>query len=152
VLCITVPPLREHAEDIPLLVACFLAQLGFNKRFDEDAMAALMGYPWQGNVRELKNVVERACIMSPRDIVAAEDIGFLRLGAANAPAAIAEKAAMAAVEEEPTATLEEVERRHIIRVLQHVGGQKGRAAEVLGINAKTLYNKIKAYGITSKYE
>jgi two-component system response regulator HydG len=112
-----------------------------------------MGYPWQGNVRELKNVVERACIMSPRDIVAAEDIGFLRLGAVgSAPVATAEKAAMAAVEEEPTVSLEEVERRHIIRVLQHVGGQKGRAAEVLGINAKTLYNKIKAYGITSKYE
>jgi two-component system, NtrC family, response regulator AtoC len=153
VLSITVPPLREHPEDIPLLVESFLAQLGFNKRFDESAMASLMGYPWQGNVRELRNVVERACIMSPREIVAAEDIGFLRLGTVgNAPAATAEKAAMAAVAEEPTVSLEEVERRHIIRVLQHVGGQKGRAAEVLGINAKTLYNKIKAYGITSKYE
>jgi DNA-binding NtrC family response regulator len=149
VLSVSVPPLREHAEDIPLLVENFLEQLGFHKRFDQGALQVLGSYHWPGNVRELKNVVERACIMSPRDTITADDIAFLRL---NAPSSSGPTAPEDAAEEGGVpVSLQEVERRHIVRVLEYVGGHKGRAAELLRINPKTLYNKIRAYGIRHAY-
>jgi len=159
VLSVNVPPLREHREDIPALVESFLGQLGFHKTVSRDALDVLQDYEWPGNVRELRNVVERACIMSPGEQVSAGDIAFLRpVGtAANQDAegiqfhtreSLALLAAPAAA---PTVSLADVERVHIVRVLEHVQGHKARAAQLLGISAKTLYNKIKVYGIKRSF-
>ncbi|MBD3241434.1 MAG: response regulator [Chitinivibrionales bacterium] len=154
VLSLTVPPLRDHPGDIPALVNNFLAQLGFNKRFDDGALALLSSYPWPGNARELKNVVERACIMSSSATITAADIGFLRNTPNGRPTAVPEPApgSDAGTAPTPTMSLQEVEREHIVRVLGYVKGHKTRAAELLGVRPKTLYNKIKVYGIKQSFE
>jgi DNA-binding NtrC family response regulator len=149
VLSITVPPLRDHKEDIALLVENVVKAQGFQYRFAPDSMAALKSYDWPGNVRELRNVVERTCILCPgRDITAA-DMSFLKVKAMRE-----EKAADAAPQAPDTliAPLSEIERRHIVNVLKHVRGHKGKAAKILEINPKTLYRKIREYKIVSVYE
>ena len=82
VLSVVVPPLKDHVEDIPLLVRHFIAMQGFHKEFDPEALEILKGYTWRGNVRELRNVVERTCILSPGKMVTAADLSFLRPAAA----------------------------------------------------------------------
>lgn len=123
VISIVVPPLRERAEDIPALAQAF----AHPKKLSEASLARLSKYPWPGNVRELRNVVERACLLSSKDVVEVT----LPADAALPPAALR--------------PLHEVEREHIAAVLKAVGGNKSRAAEVLGIDRVTLYNKIEKY-------
>jgi DNA-binding NtrC family response regulator len=151
VLTVVVPPLKDRTGDIPLLVRYFIETQGFQKEFDQGALDLLLSYDWKGNVRELRNVVERTCILTPGRHVTAADLSFLQvtpLSSVQAPlAGTAEKNDG----EQAPLSLQEMERRHILRVLKMVKGQKGKAAKILEINPKTLYLKMKAYNIVSFY-
>ncbi len=139
VIVIEVPPLRERVEDIPLLVEHFAQQVAPPGRapvkLTAEAMALLTRYPWPGNVRELRNVVERLSVLSPDGEVTAAEVA-LHLPSAGS----------AEVVDLGLLSLEEVERRHILKVLQRCGGNRTRAARILGVDPKTLYNKLKAFG------
>ncbi len=131
---IEVPPLRSRKEDIPLLAERFASRFSqsMSKRIERttpEAMRLLEDYDWPGNVRELENAVERAVVMARGPELGAEDF-TLRLKA-DAPA---------------PRTLKEVERAHILRVLEECGGNQTRAAHVLGIDRVTLYTRLKKYG------
>jgi transcriptional regulator with GAF, ATPase, and Fis domain len=134
---VVVPPLRERPEDIPLLVRAVVAEVGrkMGKRIDgidESSLTALQRYAWPGNVRELRNVVERAIILSGE--------GTLRI---EPPLPRAKAAAVSLM-------LEDVERSHIVRVLEQAGwrvrGTEG-AASVLGLLPSTLEARMKKLGI-----
>ena len=132
-LTITIPPLSERREDIPLLIEhCIRATPGFrNKKFSAKALQVLSEYAWPGNVRELQNVVQRAMLLSHSDVIDWTELPQdLNQGY------------------EPKGTrLEDLERNHILKVLKEAGGQRGKAAEILGIDPKTLYRKLQAYGV-----
>jgi transcriptional regulator with GAF, ATPase, and Fis domain len=140
---IRLPPLRERAEDIPMLVWQFVRELGQSmgrpvERIDEDTMRALQAYPWPGNIRELRNVVERAMILC-RDAV-------LRVSLPDVPAAVPQAVDAGRSEE----TLAVAERRNIEAALQKCGwrvrGANG-AAERLGLKPTTLESRMKKLGI-----
>jgi two-component system, NtrC family, response regulator AtoC len=150
VVSLHVPPLNEHAEDIPLLVESFIGLQSMNKRFDENAMNMLMKYDWPGNIRELKNVVERACILSNDLVIRPGDISFLKVRR-KAPTA---EQKVQEVDDQPKKkvfSMSDLEREHIIQVLKHVGGHKGKAAKLMEINPKTLYRKMKQYHIVKEF-
>lgn len=138
-ISITLPPLRDRVVDIPLLARHFLGMFGGPgaPALSPDALAALEHYAWPGNVRELRNVMERAVLLASDGMVRAVD---LPLGGAL-PAVSAARAA------DPLASLEQLERQHVEAVLRHVNWHQGRAAEILGISPKTLYRKIREYGL-----
>jgi two-component system response regulator AtoC len=151
VLTVVVPPLKDRVDDIPLLVRFFIATQGFQKEFDQGALDILMSYDWKGNVRELRNVVERTCILTPGRTVTTADLSFLHVSRHNEPLprdASPEKAD----DGQSSYSLSEMERQHILRVLKLVKGHKGKAAKILEINPKTLYLKMKSYNIISSYE
>lgn len=136
-LTINVPPLRERTEDIPLLVVHFIKNSPAfrHKRFSPEAMDALVRYPWPGNVRELQNVVHRALLLSGNTFIEREDLPEEMIGGRKA--AVGDR-------------IEDVERAHILSVLKRAGGQRGKAAEILGIDPKTLYRKLRGYGIADE--
>jgi two-component system, NtrC family, response regulator AtoC len=141
VIAITLPPLRERPEDIPLLVQHFLDRLSkdLSRRLDgvsPEAMAALVAHAWPGNVRELRNVLERGAVVAKGNIIQLADLGLPAPDPTRAPA--------------PTGDplpLEEVEKRHVADVLSWAGGNVTHAARVLGIDRMTLYNKMKRWGL-----
>ncbi|NLE01568.1 MAG: sigma-54-dependent Fis family transcriptional regulator [Fibrobacter sp.] len=149
VLTVNVPSLKNRIDDIPLLVKNFIAIQGFNKEFDKSAMDLLKSYEWKGNVRELKNVIERTCILVPHKVIGADDLSFLKTVKKTE-----EQAAVSVPQltDSNVMSLKEMERKHIINVLGLVKGQKGKAAKLLEINPKTLYMKMKAYNITTTFE
>ena len=133
-LTLSIPPLRERREDIPLLVN---HQIKNNpafkyKRFSEGALKILSEYPWPGNVRELQNVVHRTILLSRNDVIEPYDL----------------PADLVADLKGSGNCLEDVEKSHILKVLKEVGGQKGKAAEILGVDPKTLYRKLLSYGVS----
>jgi transcriptional regulator with GAF, ATPase, and Fis domain len=141
---IPVPPLRDRPSDIPLLVAHFLApfvRAGRAVRFDAQAMERLAAYHWPGNIRELRNVVERLQILHEGLAVRAADLPpeFAR------PAAPAR--ADSGPEEEGLVPLSTVERRHVERVLHATGWNKARAARLLEVDVKTLNKKIRDFAL-----
>jgi DNA-binding NtrC family response regulator len=144
VITLHLPPLRERPGDIPLLAEHFLKGLaerngGEPLRLSEAAMERLQRYDWPGNVRELENALERAAVLTRgREI----DVDAL-------PARIVEPPPPALVADRPPVnpTLDLIERAYILWVLQAEGGNKARAAEVLGIDPSTLYRKLNRYGI-----
>ncbi|MGB5651330.1 MAG: sigma 54-interacting transcriptional regulator [Sedimenticolaceae bacterium] len=151
---LTVPPLRDRREDIPLLVAKFLSDqarsLGRTfSRVSEDGMGLLMAYHWPGNIRELQNVIERAAILA-RDKVVPIAPHLVNSGinvALEPPAAVTDRK-----EEEPDklVPLAENEARYIRRVLDHTGwaiAGKGGAAEILDLPASTLRSRMKKLGV-----
>jgi len=136
VIPVHLPPLRERLEDLPLLVEHFLEQLGaeMNRRVDEvstEAMTLLMSHTWPGNVRELRNVLERAVVVAAGRVIEAPDLGLRR--------------SPSDVEAGAHASLDDVEKHHIARVLQDSGGNISQAARTLGIDRATLYNKMRKY-------
>ena len=145
VITLHLPPLRERADDVPLLVEHFLKRYngsrGREMRPSPEMMEALQGYDWPGNVRELENALERAAVMSPGEEIQPQAL----------PVRITERAPQPLVQASlpPNPTLEIIERAYIHWVLQSEGGNKTRAAEVLGIDPSTLYRKLLRYGMES---
>ncbi len=145
VLPIQIPPLRERTQDIPLLVENFIAKFAAqnNSRVrgvTPEAMAALMAHPWPGNVRELENLVERAVVLCPNELIDKQDI----MGTAVAQAKQSFEQLFA-----DTPTLDQIEERYIKMILAKMNNQKDKAAKVLGINRRTLYRKERLYGLVS---
>ncbi len=143
VIAVHLPPLRQRAEDIPLLVDAFLARSAAQrneecKTVDDGAMDAMMAYQWPGNVRELENALERAVILSA-DIVIEADALPERVTARRAEPLVTTRIAA-------TPTLEVIERAYIQWVLTNESGNKTRAADMLGIDPSTLYRKLARYG------
>ena len=144
VISLHIPPLRERRDDIPLLAEHFLGRLRHAAGSEApalaaDAVEALRAYDWPGNVRELENALERALILARGNVIER----------AALPAIIREPGAVPLVGEPAPAnpTLEVIERAYIAWVLRAEGGNKARAAEILGIDPSTLYRKINRYGL-----
>jgi two-component system response regulator HydG len=144
VIQLHLPPLRERREDVPLLCNHFLERLAASEggrriTLSDEALELLVRYDWPGNVRELENALERAAVLSADDLIAAAALPD-RVREAPRPRLAAE-----VVHANPT--MEVVERAYILWVLESEGGNKTRAAEVLGIDPSTLYRKLIRYGI-----
>jgi DNA-binding NtrC family response regulator len=160
-IVIPVPPLRRRRGDIPMLVEHFLAtqvRPGKTLRFSGDALERLIDYGWPGNIRELRNLVERLQILHESTEVRAADLPaeFSRAAVtgastpAPAPAAAAAARAPAPPEAAPVMVpLAEVERRHVEQVLQATGWNKARAARVLEVDIKTLNKKIRDFKLSA---
>ena len=132
-LTVAVPPLRARQDDIPLLVEHIIRNTNNydlqKKRFSEKAMKKLQNYTWQGNIRELQNVINRTLLLSERDVIGPEDLPLDLLRA----------------QENNSRSLQDVERNHIAKILNEVDGKKGEAAKILGIDPKTLYRKMSSF-------
>jgi transcriptional regulator with PAS, ATPase and Fis domain len=142
VFTIELPPLRERKEDLALLIQAFIEEFNARDRrqvrtVSPDAMRMLESYDWPGNVRELHNVVERATILARGELIEAQHLP--RLGVATR---VADTPAPSGVTITPGMTVDEAERRLILATLDAAGGNKTRAAEMLGISLKTLHNKL----------
>lgn len=137
-----VPSLRDRREDIEILSDHFLAELnkteGSAKVFAADAIDILRSYSWPGNVRELRNVVQRSYIMAEDDTIDSRDLPQ-DLGSPKQDTGPYLNVAVGA-------TIADVERRLIFATLDQCGGTKEKAAEMLGISLKTLYNRLREYG------
>jgi DNA-binding NtrC family response regulator len=134
---IELPPLRSRRDDIPALVDHFVRKfsLAMNKRISRvtpAAMNLLQQQPWLGNVRELENAVERAMVVGQEPELREQDFIFKPQSVSNGS----------------SKTLEDMERAHILRVVEECGGNQSRAAEILDIDRVTLYHKLKKYGWT----
>ncbi len=144
-LLLYVPPLRVHPEDIPLYVERFLEErFDFEgsepKRMSPEALEALRAYPWPGNVRELMNVVERAAWNAPGSVIRPEHLpSHVLSGLPDAVGTAGSTLLRDAVEE--------AEKRVIRHVLRITGGNKARAAKLLGLHRATLYQKLAKYGL-----
>jgi two-component system response regulator PilR (NtrC family)/two-component system response regulator HydG len=147
VLHVAVPPLRERTADIPLLAEHFLAASGpaagssrpGARRISREALAMLTSYPWPGNVRELRNAIARAATLASTEEVRAEDL----------PPRVREvgrAATLVAGASQRRLPLRELEREYILEVLRQTAGNKSRAAEILGLDRKTLYRKLAEFG------
>ncbi len=139
VIDIDLPPLRERREDIPLLVENFIGK--FSKEFkknvsgiSEEGLKVLLNYSWPGNVRELENVIQRAIALSRKELIFPEDL----------PPSILQESGGNLMDKgvQEKYTLGRMEKEYIRRILIEVGGNKSKAAEILGLDRKTLYRKL----------
>ena len=147
VICIEVPPLRDRAEDIPVLAAHFLERFASRNRknvrgFSPQALACMLRYAWPGNVRELENAVERAVILCNGDLITERELPLVVTG--PAPVDERQPEADASLAGLP---LDAVERRAIEETLRQTGDNKSEAARQLGITRATLHNKLRKYGL-----
>ncbi|MDR1052584.1 MAG: sigma 54-interacting transcriptional regulator [Planctomycetaceae bacterium] len=148
VLEIIVPPLRKRAEDIPVLAEYFLDRYckETGRRydgFDADAMRILTGYRWPGNIRELKNVIERAVVLGNGQSIQEQDLLLSTLNTTGESGIRIDEPQDVFV----PLSLEDMERNHIIRTLEHLQWNKSLVAKQLGIERTTLDRKIKRYGL-----
>lgn len=143
---ITLPNLAARGEDLPLLERYFLEKFaadygkpiaGLTRR----AQARMAGYPWPGNVRELENVIGNACMMVEGNVIDIDDLPEILRSPNNQTST-----------DETFLSLEEVQKRHILRVLEAVGGHKARAAEILGIGRATIYQMLSRMKVESEPE
>jgi transcriptional regulator with PAS, ATPase and Fis domain len=139
VFAIEIPPLRDRREDVPLLIQRFLNEFNATNEkavrgVDQAAMQILEQYPWPGNIRELRNVIERATILTDTEFIGVRNLPplLVRRGEETLPTMTLT----------PGTTVDEAERRLILLTLDHMHNNKTRAAEVLGISLKTLHNKL----------
>jgi DNA-binding NtrC family response regulator len=147
VFTIEMPPLCQRLEDLPLLIESFLqhfAELNHKQinGVDEECLAALKSHPWPGNVRQLRNVIERASVLCRGPLISIGDL----------PAEFKSDGQKAAglFQIRLGTSLDDVERELISRTLEFAGGNKTRAADILGITAKTLYNRLERYAADTK--
>ena len=140
VINIEIPPLRERREDIQPLAEYFIKLYG--KKFfknvtslDRKARETLTGYDWPGNVRELENVIERGVILCESDAITEKDIAVAVKTSPKRKAGVP--------------PLQEIERDYILTVLKQTGGNQTKASKLLGVDRKTLYLKLKKYGIST---
>ncbi|MSR45764.1 MAG: sigma-54-dependent Fis family transcriptional regulator [Planctomycetes bacterium] len=142
VLSLELPPLRDRMDDLPMLAGHFLQSCAarFHKKIDGFSTAslrALQAHNWPGNIRELENSVEHAAILCVTPLVEVEDL----------PGELREKAVFCGAAEAAPVSLEALEKLHILKTLRECGGHRGRSAELLGINRRTLYRKLIEYGV-----
>ena len=143
---IHLPPLREHKEDIPLLAEHILrdinAKHGKNVRgIGAEVLDIFMSHTWPGNIRELRNVLERATIMSEKDLISRSSLpGEFGKLPSKSPSDLS------AIKFPVGTTVDAMEKELILQTLQATGNNKTRAAELLGVSLKTLHNKLKEYG------
>jgi DNA-binding NtrC family response regulator len=140
-LRLRIPPLRERLEDIPSITDRLLEQLGSNMKhgvlqISDNARAMLQHYPWPGNIRELRNVLERAALLSDDGVIT-------KFGLEFEPPSYEDFAASSASAD---LTLKEIEKSRILQTLESEGGNVIRAAKRLGIHRSSLYSKIHEYG------
>jgi DNA-binding NtrC family response regulator len=138
VVTVALPPLRERVVDVPLLAQHFLTQFGGPSApgLSADAITLMQAYPWPGNIRELRSVIERVVLLArgSSEEIRAQDLPLSTLPSAS-------RATVGSA-----TTLAELERQHIDAVLSQTNWHQGNAAKVLGISSKTLYRKIREYG------
>lgn len=143
---INIPSLKERREDIPLLSRYLLNN--FNKKFNKEIQGIsqrvqkiLLNYEWPGNVRELKNVLEHSVMLCPKKFIETKDL----------PKYLQEYAPLRkesdSIELENLSTLDQLEKQHIIKILEKTNNNKKQAARILGISRYTLYRKLKNYNI-----
>ncbi len=146
VVRVDIPPLRARLEDLVPLVTHFIARFAAQHQKDvtgiaDAAMSRFYTYEWPGNVRELKNVIEQAVLLTAHDKILATDL----------PERIQEAVASPILPENQRGTellpMHEVERRHILQVLSSVNGNRGQAARILALDRKTLWRKLRQYGV-----
>lgn len=141
VISLRAPTLRDRPPDIPLLAAYFLKKFGDGKaKFSSEVFELFSRYDWPGNVRELENAVRRSIALRASDIISVSDL----------PSALRNFALFdgrGANFHEGIAPLAEIERRHILRALDHTKGDVSAAAIMLGIGRTTIYRKLKSYGV-----
>jgi DNA-binding NtrC family response regulator len=132
-LTLHIPPLRERRDDIPLLIDHYLKHHHSfkQKKFTKEAVAVLARYSWPGNVRELQNLVHRTLLLAPHDLIEECDL----------PTDLTD------CKKASSKRLADLEREHILTVLKELKGQRKKAADVLGIDPKTLYRKLIDYGV-----
>jgi transcriptional regulator with PAS, ATPase and Fis domain len=138
VVAVSLPPLRERPQDIALLAQHFFDKYARTtgktlKGFAPEALALLAAYHWPGNVRELENAVERAVALCASELIMADDL----------PAPLRQAPAAPLVVPATRMTMEEVKRWYLSKVLEDVGGNKVKAAEILGVDRGTLYRMLK---------
>ncbi len=151
VVTLTLPPLRNRRQDIPLLIDHFLRTLGqrHGRRLvavDADAQQLLLAYDWPGNVRELQNVLERALVLVEQDVVGPEHLPAEVRGAGHSPGRAGDDGAY----DGPGGQflpMTEVERLHVMRALERTGGNREEAARLLGISRRTLTRMIQRWGL-----
>ena len=132
---ITLPPLREHREDIPLLVEYFLQNAAQNMRdvqISDEAMEVLINHHWHGNVRELQQCIGSTIVLADSSVIRPEHL----------PPEVRSSGPSEAIQ---TGTLKEIEKKRILEVLEETGGNRTKAAELLGISVRTLQNRLKEY-------
>jgi DNA-binding NtrC family response regulator len=142
VFTITMPPLRDRIEDVPLLAEAFIRYYSERDRkqilgANEETLLALRNHPWPGNVRQLRNVIERALVVAKGPLITPNDLPTEFRWAGKSEAS--------QVQVRLGTTIDDAERELITRTIEFAGGNKTRAAEILGISAKTLYNKLERY-------
>ncbi|HET9215826.1 MAG TPA: helix-turn-helix domain-containing protein, partial [Terriglobia bacterium] len=146
VFSINLPPLRERQEDVPLLAQRFIKEFNAKHRtaiegISDEAAEELKKYPWPGNVRELRNVIERAVVLTKAEWIDTAVLPpYIRSSAPSNQKLVLDVG---------TTTMADAERELIIRTLEKTGNNKAEAARQLGVDVKTIYNKLKAYNIES---
>ncbi len=157
VVTLEIPPLRDRREDIPLLANHFLTTFAEENgregmRFSAEAMRVLVGARWEGNVRELKNLVESLVVLAPGEEIGVSDLppDYLEDAVAGTPRIGPPPAGSQEGGEE--LTMDEIERRAILDALRKTGGNRTQAAEKLGIGLRTLQRKLKEYREAGKAE
>jgi DNA-binding NtrC family response regulator len=154
VVTLRIPPLRERRDDIPLLAGHFLRTFGKENgreamRFSPEAMRALCSAPWDGNVRELRNLVESLVVLAPSDEIGVEHLPdeYRSLGDRSEEGRSAPSVSEGLPAAERPLTMDEIERQAILSALERSGGNRTQAAEALGIGLRTLQRKLKEYGV-----
>jgi transcriptional regulator with PAS, ATPase and Fis domain len=135
---VSLPPLRERIEDLPLLIDHFLREISLKEnkqvaQLDPAALYLMQQYKWKGNIRELKNVLARAFLLSDNGVILPEHLPYEIQHPDGSGTA---------------SSLAEVEHQHIRKILQHTHGNKTKAAQLLEIGLATLYRKMEQYGIS----
>jgi two-component system response regulator FlrC len=151
VVCLTIPPLRERPEDIPLLVDLFCKRYGTYRgedgiKISVEGLGKLLRHSWPGNVRELENTIQRAATLCSGSEIQAQDLLLPISGIStfDQQAKTVEMGLSAGV------TMREMERQLISRTLEDVGGNRTRAAKSLGISLRTLRNKLNEFGLQDR--
>ena len=154
VIDIHLPPLRERLDDVPLLITHLIRKHTLQDEpappLDDDAMDQLLAYSWPGNVRELENVIQRAITLNRGGRITTNDLpptvlNYQQVAVIESPAGYAQSDLPGPGSR--LQTIDELERQHVIRALEETGGNRKRAAELLGINRRTLYRMAERFGI-----
>jgi transcriptional regulator with GAF, ATPase, and Fis domain len=143
VFSINLPPLRERKEDIPLLARHFIAGTESPVKLSPESMQILAAYSWPGNIRELQNTLERAAVLTDSGVIEPNHLALQASG--DLPQQVLQNAE--SVPSSIDARLEEIEKGLIIEALNRSGGVQVKAAEILGINQRSLWHRIKKLGI-----